>query len=231
MFSKEFLNTLQKVNTYSDKVVLKYPITVLNSDSNDVIITINAQNLGCSEFENTGIYELSKFISMLGIFTEADVKREDKLLKIHSVTETAAFTLCDLDLLKAHDLQAELITNLDKYPSVSEFEFSANDLAVFKKASNVLNELNALKIEGSGGNTEVSLALHNRFNASSNEYNKVYLGTSQKDFVVKLGIENVQKLPGVDYTVKVKYNEEKDAYRVIFVNANFTILISKLADQ
>lgn len=230
MFSKEYLNALHKVNGYGDKVILKYPQTVLNSPSNDVVVLIDAQGLGCEQFEDTGIYELSKFINMLGIFENAEAKREGNLLKIYSQTETAAFTLCDLDLLNNHNLKPELISGLDKFPSVSEFVLSAQDIATIKKASSILNELNALEIKGSNSNTDVSLSLHNKFNVSSNEYTKTFLGTANADFAIKLGIENIQKLPQLDYEVKVKFNAEKNAYRVIFVNPQFTILISKLVD-
>lgn len=230
MFSKEFLNALHKVNGYGDKIILKYPQTVLNSPSNDVVVLIDAQSLGCGEFEDTGIYELSKFINMLGIFENAEVRRDENLLKIHSQTETAAFTLCGLDLLESHNLNPQLIAGLDKFPSVAEFTLSSQDIATIKKASSILNELNALEIKGLNSNTDVSLSLHNKFNVSSNEYTKTFLGTSNADFAIKLGVENIQKLPQLDYDVKVKYNAEKDAYRVIFINPQFTILISKLVD-
>lgn len=231
MFSKEFTNVLQKLNGYSDKVILKYPQTVLNSDASDVIALVDAQALGCEEFPDSGIYELSKFNNMISLFENAEVSREDNLLKIKKLTESAVFTLCDLDLLSSHNLAPEYITGLDNFPSVAEFEMKSQDLQLIKKASSILNELNALNIKGLNGNTEVSLGLHNRFNSSTNSFEKDYLGTSTEDFAIKLGIENIQKLPAVDYTVKVKYNAEKDAYRVIFVNPQFTILIMRLSDS
>ena len=230
MFSKDYLNALSKVNGFSDKVILKYPKTILNSASNDVCVLINADTLGCEAFEDTGIYELSKFINMLGIFENAEVRRDGNLLKIHSLTESAAFTLCDLDLLASHNLQPEIISNLDKFPSVAEFELKSADLQTIKKASSILSELNALEIKGTNNNTEVALSFHNRFNSSQNEFKKDYLGTATSEFSLKLGIENIQKLPVTDYEVKVKFNADKNAYRVIFVNPSYTILVSKLAD-
>lgn len=230
MFSKEYLNALSKVNGFTDKVILKYPITTLASSARDVIAIIDAEALGCDKFEDSGVYELSKFTSVLGMFENPSVAREGNLLKMQEPTRSSVFTLCDLDLLQNYQIPAELITKLDSFPNVAEFDLSSGDLANFKKASSIMSELNALEIKGLNGNTEVFLSFHNRFNSSSNEYRRDFLGTSTKDFDLKLGIENIQKLPNTDYVVKVKYNEEKDAYRVIFVAQNFTILISRLAD-
>lgn len=230
MFSKEFLNALKNINGYGDKVLLKYPVTVFNSAAKDVVATINAQSLGCEQFEDTGIYELSKFISMLSVIENAEVKRIGKKLVIQATTESASFNLCDLDLLEQYNLPVEVISNLDKFPSVSEFDLSANDLQTIKKAASILNELNALQIKGFNNNTEVSLSFHNRYISNANSFEKDYLGTANKEFQIKLAMENIQKLPVTDYSVKVKYNEEKDAYRVLFIASNFTILISKLAD-
>lgn len=230
MFSKEFLGALKSASAFSDKAVLKYPITTINSDANDVVINIDASNLGCSEFDDTGVYELTKFLNMFSIFGEAEVKREDNLLKIQSTTENATFTLCDLNLLEAHNLDAKIIGSLTAFPSISEFNMNSIDLQTIKKASSILNELNAFKIEGIGNNTTISLDFHNRFNSSQNSYKKDYLGTSTQDFTLMLGIDNIQKLPNADYKVSVKYNSDKSAYRVLFEAENYTVLISKLAD-
>lgn len=230
MFTKEFLASLKSAGAFSDKAVLKYPVTTINSDSNDVVININAEALGCSEFEDTGVYELSKFLNMFAIFEGAEVKREGDLLKIQNTSESATFTLCELSLLESHNLNSQIIGSLTQFPSISEFMLNAADLQIIKKASSILSELNALEIKGVGNNTTVALGFHNRFNSSQNSYKKDYLGTSTQDFALMLGIENIQKLPIADYKVSVKYNSDKSAYRVLFEADNYTVLISKLAD-
>ena len=230
MFSRDFLSTLSKLNNFTDKSILKYPITTLASPSLDVIVNINAKELGCEEFETTGVYELSKLLSMLALFDNPQIVRNSNTLEIQTTTESAVFTLCELELLKNYDQSPEIINSLDRFEVVSEFDFTKDVLSNFKKASSILNELNALIIKGSGTNTTVNIGFHNRFNSSSNTYKKEFLGTSTKDFDLKLGIENIQKLPQEDYRVKVYYNAEKDAYRVVFVTKDFKVLISKLTN-
>ena len=230
MFSKDFLNTLSKINNYSDKAVLKYPTTTLASPSLDVIINIDAKALGCEEFEVTGVYELSKLINMLSLFENPQIIRNSNTLEVQTTTESAVFTLCELELLKNYDQSPEIINSLERFEVVSDFDLTKDVLSNFKKASSILSELNALIVRGKNSNTTLNIGFHNRFNSSSNTYKKEFLGTSTKDFDLKLGIENIQKLPQEDYKVKVYYNEEKNAHRIVFIANNFKILISKLVD-
>ena len=231
MFSKEYLNTLSKLNGFTDKTILKYPITTLVSPSLDVVINIDAKALGCETFETTGIYELSKLINMLALFDNPQIERSQNTLEIQTTTESAVFTLCELELLKNYDQSPEIINSLERFEVVSEFELSKDILSKFKKASSILSELNALIIKSTNSNTIVNIGFHNRFNSSSNTFKKEFLGTSTKDFDLKLGIENIQKLPQEDYKVKVFYNQERDDYRVVFVTNDFKVLISKLKNE
>lgn len=228
MFSKEFLNTLAKLNNYTDKVVLKYPTTTINSDARDVLINIKSDILGCQEFPETGVYELSKLINILNLFETPEIQRVDRTLEIQSVTESAVFTLCDLDLLSGYNQKDSIIGSLDKFPNIAEFELTQEALTHFKKAASILNELNAFRIKGINGNTLVDLTFNNKFNSSNNTYKREYLGTSSKGFELNLDIENIQKLPLNNYKVKVKYNAEKDATRVLFETETYSILIANL---
>lgn len=231
MFSKDFLNTLSKLNSYTNKVVLKYPQTVLNSDPTDVIVNINAQELGCSEFPETGVYELSKLISMLDLFENPQITRTDKTLEFQTTTERAVFTLCDLELLKDHNQSENYINAANKFPTIAEFTLSVEELTKIKKASSILSELNALKISGQNSNTTLELSFHNRFNSSNNTYKKEFLGTSNGDFSVNVAIGNFNKLPQNNYIVKVYFNAEKNSYRVIFEAETYKVLIGILADS
>lgn len=231
MFSKQFLDTLSRLNGYSDKVILKYPKTVLCSPAQDVIVTLNSQDLGCEQFENTGIYELGKFISMMNLFENPQIERIDDTIKIQSTTESAVFTLCNLELLKNYDQSAGIVDGLDKFEIAAEFDLTKEALQHFKKASSILSELNALKITGKNGNTDVNIGFHNRFNSSSNTYKREFLGTSNRDFEINLGVENVNKLPLEDYKVKVFYSQERDAYRTRFEAKDFRIVILALVNS
>ena len=230
MFSKDFLNVLANLGNYTDKVILKYPVTVLNSPAQDVFINVSAESLGCQSFEPMGVYELSKLLKVFGLFENPEVTREANLLKLQTTTESAELALSDLELLKEYDSSKELIDRLDAFPSVSEFTLTTEALKTLKSAGSILSELNALRISGKSGNTTVDLYFHNRFNSTQNSYKREFLGTSTQDFELKLGIENIQKLPITEYQVKVKFNAEKNAYRVIFVSEFFTVLIGKLSD-
>ena len=41
---------------------------------------------------------------------------------------------------------------------------------------------------------------------------------STKDFEIKIPVENFKKIPESEYTFEVKYNEARDAYRILMKN-------------
>lgn len=51
---------------------------------------------------------------------------------------------------------------------------------------------------------------------------------SEKNFEISIGTENFVKLPMKDYAVKIYYNQDKDAYRIIFITDNFECVIANL---
>ena len=96
---KNLVKTLKELNPISDKVLLKYPKTVIISEANDMMALIDCEKLECQEFEDTGIYELSKFNALLDMFDDFDIIRKDNTLEINSRLNSAIFTLADIALL------------------------------------------------------------------------------------------------------------------------------------
>lgn len=231
MFSKDFLNVVSKLNSISDKVIFKYPKTILSSEANDIVVLIDAEKLGCQQFDDTGIYTLSKFLNMINLMDSPEIKREQDYLVFTNTNQRAIFTLGDTDLLKesGHDMPAEIITRPLLFESASEAQVSADDIIKLKKAANIFNELNAIKIDCRDNNLSLSLDNHNKYNSSNNEFSIEYLNCSNRMFELKIPVENFLKIPNCDYKLMVKYNEERDAYRVMFVAEYFTIVLSTIS--
>lgn len=233
MISNEFVKTLSKLTPITDKAVLKYPITTINSDAKDVIVNIDASKLGCSQFDDTGVYELSKFVNMFNLLENPEIKREEDCLVFKVPGNIAVFTLSDINMMSDYNLSDAYISNLVNFPNISEFKVSADTIKKFKAASSIFSELNVVTVSGKGSNNYLKLDAHNRFNHSNNTYEVEYLNTNigNKDYLLKLNVENFNRLPVVDYTIKVKYNEKNDSYRVLFENELYTIMISRIAEQ
>lgn len=230
MISREFIKELSKLCNISDKVVLKYPITTLNSDAIDILVNIKADKLGCSEFEDTGIYELNKFVHMFNLFQNPEIIRNTNSIEFVTPGTKSVFTLSDLNVMEHYNQKSSLIESTLKYPDVASVLLTADVIKQFKQASSIFNELNVLAIEGRDNNTLIYLDSHNRFNSSNNIYEKEYLNSSTKNFKLIISVENFNKLPVADYNLRIKYNEDKDAYRILFETENTQILISRLTN-
>lgn len=224
MITKDSLDILKKINIITDKVILKSPITTINSDSNDIVANIKVEGVD----EPMGLYELSKFNSILSLFDDAEVNRDGQTLKIKSKNSSAIFTLADINIMDSYNKPDSLVQKLFEFPSVSEFVLNTSDLASFKKASSIFSDLNSITVRGQDGNTQVCLNMTGRFETSSNNFNKEYLNTSSKEFLINIPTESFNKLPifDEDYKVQVKYNENKNAYRIVFSTSKVAILVA-----
>jgi len=229
MLNKQFLSILSFTNAITDKVLLKYPVTMLNSDSNDIICKIDVTKLDESEFEPTGIYEMSKLITLLNLFDDYEITKENNHLKIKSKSDNAVFKCADPVLMSQNDKPATLIDRIEEFPIVSEFKLCKNDLTKLKKSSAIFNDLNAIKFESKNENVSIQLSMYNKFEQNTNTFEKNYLKCSTKDYDFQISTENFNKLPMTDYDIKVHYNAEKNQYRVLFKTEIFTICIACLS--
>jgi len=229
--NKELMSVLNKLSSITDKVVIKYPITTMNDPMGTIMANINCQDLGCSEFQDMPVYELNKLISILNMFNDYELNQEGEKLTIKSSNTTAVFTLADVELMEEYNKPSSIIEKSEKYPVVAEIDYTADELASVKKALSIFNELNAVAFVGKNGDFYVETSNHNKFNHSSNNYKKEFLGASTKDFQVKINNINFNALPNGDYKLKIVYNEERNAYRVLFISDKFKVLIAPLADE
>lgn len=229
----ELINILSKLKTITDKVILKYPITTINSEAKDILVNIDTKKLGCSEFADTGVYELGKFISMFNLLKNPEIKRENNCLIFKTSENTAVFTLSDIDVMTDYNLSEKFITNLANYDDSATLSITAEEISRFKQASSIFSELNVVDIIGDVKTNTCILKLdaHNRFNHSNNTFKTESLGNSSRDFNLKISVENFNKLPTQDYTIRIKYNSEKDAYRILFESEFFSILVSRVSES
>lgn len=227
--NKQFINVLKRLNPITDKVILKYPITTISSAAGDIIANIDVTKLDVHEFEEIGIYELSKLISLLDLFGDYEIEKDNNTLKVTSRTNSAVFTLADIMLLEDYNKPSSIIERTETFDCVSEFRLSSEELIKFKKASGIFDNLNSISFESIDNNITIKLEMSNRFDMSNNSYKCELLNVSNKNFKINLDINNFTKLPNKDYNVRVRYNSEKDAYRIIFDGEDFKCVIANLS--
>ena len=94
-----------------------------------------------------------------------------------------------------------------------------------KDASTIFKDLDTCFIN-CDEQTSISLGVFGSFNNSSNTFEIKKEEVSEKNFKIGISLEVINRIPNVEYDVKILYNEERNAYRIIFESEYITLLIS-----
>lgn len=216
MLNKNTINVLSAINSITNSAILKYPTTVLNNSAGDVVVKLNLETLDADPIPEIGIYNLSEFISTFKLFDEYECSISDNVINITSDDSAIQYLTTNTSVLENFNKKEDLFTSTEAVATVSSFTLTNADMKRIKQASGVFKDLSDIIIESKDGDILVKLGSTNNFNAKSNSFSIKKLGVkSSKEFVVKVPAENFNSLPASDYTFEVKYNEKRDAFRLL----------------
>lgn len=219
MLNKNTINVLQSLNTITNSAILKYPTTVLNNPAGDVVVKLNLSTLDADAFQDIGIFNLSEFISTFKLFDEYDCSISDGVISISSDNNSLQYLTTSVNVLENFNKDENLFSSTAAVPSVAKFSLTPEDVKTIKSASGVFKDLEDIIIESKDKDITIKLGSTNNFNAKSNSFSIRKPGQdATKEFVLKIPAENFNSLPVSDYTFEVKYNEQRDAYRVLLTS-------------
>lgn len=226
MLNSSVQKVLKELNKITNSAIIKYPKTVLISDSQDIMLDVDISKLDSEQFPNIHLMNnLGEFIKFLELFDNPEIDLDEKQIVLKQGTMKSSF-IFDNPLLMNHlDKDSKQFDRTMEVPSVAEFSISVDDFKNIGKASGVFKDLTEIIFESKDSDVEVVLGATNRFNAKSDTFSILKPSTSNKDFEVKIPVENFKILPVSNYTVHVKYNSEKDSYRLIMVNEDIDLRI------
>lgn len=157
--------------------------------------TILAKAKVSQEFETQfGIYDLSRFLSVLTLLNDPEIKIEDKLLKISNGKQTIKYVFSDPSVIVS---PPEKGIKFDKDSAIT-FELSAENLQSLMKAVSVL-QLPEVLVVGDGEKIYLKGADTN--NTTGDTYD-LEVGESDKEFAVKFKVENLKLMP-TNYKVSI----------------------------
>lgn len=230
MFNKNVRGIVKALRPISNSVVFRYPETVFCSPSGDVLVKIDISKLDQDEFKEFGIFDVSNFLGILDIFSDDAEITIGNPIQIKDENSSSTYITTSLEILNQFDKSPEIFKSVDKFPSVLEFVITKDDILKIKSAANTFKELGEISINGSDS-TLIKLESTNNFNLKTNTFELRKPEKSSKEFNIKIPVQNFNLIPStMDYNVLVKYNEERDAYRVIFKCALFDILLATKAE-
>lgn len=227
MFNTDLVNVLKELNNFSDSVILRYPETVIVSESQDIMACLDIKAIDDDEFREIGIKNsLGDFLNLLKMFPEdRAVNISDTDIEISSGDMSSVFIHDNIALMSAEDKNSTQFSKTEEVPSVAEFALDVEDIKKIKNATGVFKDLTEVLVSGSDDKITVSLAATNRFNARSNSFSITKNISTAKEFSVKIPIDNFKMLPVSEYDFHVKYNSSKNAYRLYLKNKSIPLNI------
>lgn len=193
------------------------------------MVRVNLGALDSDEFPKIHLMNnISEFLSLMSMFDEPSVDINEKEIKLTENGKNSTFLFDNPVLMQSFDKDTGQFERTKEVPDVSVFTLTPDDFKDISKASSVFKDLEEVIIRAQDGDTELVLGNTSSFNARSNTYSIDKPQTSQKEFEVKIPIQNFKMLPVSEYSVHVKYNSARDAYRVFLKNdtINLEIIMS-----
>jgi len=225
MLNKNLTDVLGALNSVTNSVILNYPTTILNNSAGDVVVKLNVESLDPDTFDEMGIYDLSEFLSAFRLFDEREVQRNGNALTITGGNSSLNYLCTNVNVLENFNKSPKLFESTENVPSVATFNLEEADMKMIKDAGKVFKDLSDVVITSQDGGLILSLSSSNNFNATSNSFSIRKTGNTTKEFSIKIPAENFNALPNSNYQFEVKYNEARDAYRIILKSTDVDITI------
>jgi hypothetical protein len=232
MFNKNVVDVLSQINSITNSVILKHPQTVAVSESQDMLVLVDVSELDKDTFPDIGLKDsLSDFLNLFKLFGEEDrsVDIDGNTINFSGGKNSSCYITDNIALMDAYNKDPIQFDKTEEVPSVGTFELTVDDIKNLKTASGVFKDLTEIIFTSQDGDINLSLGATNRFNAKSNTFSVNKQATTSKEFEVKIPVDNFRMLPMTDYTVHVKYNSNRDSYRILMTSKTlegFKILLS-----
>ena len=218
--NKELTNTLSQLNSITNTVILKYPITVAASEAKDIYVHLDVSQLDFNTFPDIGLNNnLNNYLNLFKLFDDnRTVTYSKDTIEISSGEITSSYITDNVALMEAYDISPDQFQKTEEVPTVCGIDLTVDDIKKLKAATGVFKDLSEIIIKCQDSEVSMSLGATNKFNARDNSYKIKKNVSSTKDFEIKIPVENFKKLPESEYTFEVKYNESRDAYRILMKN-------------
>lgn len=218
--NKNLTNTLLQLNTITNTVILKHPITVAASESKDIYVYLDVSELDSESFPDIGLNNnLNNYLNLFKLFDDSrTVSFNGDTVQISSGEITSSYITDNVALMEGYDISPEQFQKTEEVPTVCSIDLTVDDIKKLKSATGVFKDLSEIIIKCQDSEVSMSLGATNKFNARDNSYKIKKDSKSSKDFEIKIPVENFKKIPESEYTFEVKYNEARDAYRILMKN-------------
>lgn len=218
--NKQLVQTLSQINNITNTLILKYPITVATSEAKDIYVHLDVSEIDSNEFPNIGLNDnLNNYLNLFKLFDDdRTVNYNGDTVEIISNKIKSSYISDNVTLMQAYDISPEQFDKTEQVPTVCSIDLTVDDIKKLKSATSVFKDLSEIIFRSRDNEVTMSLGATNKFNARDNSYSITKDTQASKEFEVKIPVDNFKKIPESDYTLEIKYNESRDAYRLLLKN-------------
>lgn len=218
--NKELIQTLTQLSNITKTVILKTPITVAASEAKDIYVHLDVTELDGTKFPDIGLNgTLDEFLNLFKLFDDnRTINYNGDTIEISSDKITSSYISDNIALMEAYNISPEQFDKTEQVPTVCSIDLTVDDIKKLKAATGVFKDLSEIIFRCKDSEVSLSLGATSKFNARDNSYKIVKESASSKDFEIKIPVENFKKIPESDYNLEIKYNESRDAYRLLLKN-------------
>jgi len=228
MLNSDTRQVLSSIQAITNSAIINYPVTTISNPSKDVLGNINIDKLEDETFDEFGIFDLGSFLGALSILEEPTIELENGTIKASDANSAIDFITSSPAILGDFTTSPKNITSTVSAPSVVEVELNTEIMGKLRKGVSAFKTLKDVFIVKEGDTVYLKTGNKESFSRGNNSYKMTMTPSINegKDFELAIPIENLLSLPSMDYDLKIKYNETRDAHRVVMSNDIFDFVLS-----
>jgi len=220
------------------RTILKEMVAINNS------MIVAPTMTGCDEFKGIifklnldqvdpdikefGIFDSTSFLQAMDLLDDPTITLNDNVISAKDANTTIDYITSTPSSLDYIDIPTKNIDTTVAAESILEFGFGTDIINKIKKAKSVFKTFDTLFITNNDGKVNISIGNENTFSKNNNSWSTNIAPTlnTNKDFTIAVTLDSVMKLPVLDLVAKVKYNTERDTYRLVLMNDLITFVLN-----
>ena len=218
--NKQLVQTLSQLNNITNTIILKHPITTASSEVKDMYVYIDVSQIDPEPFPDIGLNDnLNNYLNLFKLFDdERKVTYNNDTIEIVSNKIKSSYISDNVALMQPYDINPDQFDKTEQVPTVCSIDLTVDDIKKLKSATSVFKDLSEIIFRSRDNEVLLCLGNTNKFNARDNSYSITKEVQSSKEFEVKIPVDNFKRIPESEYTLEIKYNEARDAYRLLLKN-------------
>jgi hypothetical protein len=228
MLNAETRYTMKSLIPINNSQIMK-PVSYFSDEFKTIVGKVNYKKLEDSSQFEFGIFDTGNFLNSLDLLENPEIELKDNAIIAKDNTSELKFITSDIDSLDI-DVNPKVIDSTLAADTIVEFEIDVPVMTKVKKAKSVFSTFDTLFIQNNN-NVKLELGSNDTFSSSNNSFAINILSNdvkvkSDKEFQIALPLDSFLKIPPMKYNFIIKYNEKRDAYRVVLDNTLLTFVMS-----